>query len=118
MPAADHGASGTGRADRGVPDIWHAAGVALRQWQSVSQHSRPGGADRRIGAKGYIKWHDDTVCPTEARCGQTVALAEGDDGDGRLEFRQFDLAVPLDTISELRNARPAPHAAAPPLLAV
>ena len=69
---------------------------------------------RRVSAKGTIKWRDKAVYLTEALRGQTVALAQGDDGDWRIRFRQFDLAVLSDQSGAIRHARLArPDAAAP-----
>jgi transposase InsO family protein len=60
---------------------------------------------RRVSAKGTIKWRDEPVYLTEALRGQTVALAQDDDGDWRIRFRQFGLAVLSDETGAIRHAR-------------
>ena len=60
---------------------------------------------RRVSAKGYVKWRDGAVYLTEALRDQTVALAQGDDGDWRIKFRQFDMAVLSDATGQIRHAR-------------
>ncbi len=60
---------------------------------------------RCVSAKGYIKWRDGAVYLTEALRGQTVALAQGDDGDWRIQFRQFGMAVLSDATGHIRHAR-------------
>ena len=60
---------------------------------------------RRVGSKGYIKWRDATIYLTEALQGQTVALAQGDDGDWAVRFRQFTLAMLSDATNTIRPAR-------------
>src|ERR1700761_4002603 len=48
---------------------------------------------RPVNARGYISWRDRPLYLTEALRGQTVALAQRDDGDWAIRFRGFDLAV-------------------------
>jgi transposase InsO family protein len=82
----------------------------IAEWAYPADHHA-----RKVSAKGYIKWRDGTVYLTEALRGQTIAVAQSDDGDWRIRFRQFDLAVLSDRTGAIRHARLAPSAAAPPL---
>ncbi len=56
---------------------------------------------RRVDRKGYITWRDGVVYLTEALRGETVALAQHDDGDWRVRFRGFDLAVLSDALNAI-----------------
>lgn len=47
---------------------------------------------RRVNRQGYIPWRDQPLYLTEALRGQTVALAQLDDGDWAIRFRAFTLA--------------------------
>ena len=60
---------------------------------------------RQVTSKGYIKWRDSDLYLTEALQGQTVALAQRDDGDWVMRFRQFDLAMLDDKSNAIRIAR-------------
>lgn len=68
----------------------------------------------RVNSKGYIAWRDRPLYLTEALRGQTVALAQRDNGDWVIRFRAFDLAVLEDETTQIRRtglartARPAP----------
>ena len=66
---------------------------------------------RQVSSKGYIRWRDSAVYLTEALCGERVALAQGDDDDWAVRFRQFTLAIlsnATNTIRPMRLARIAP----------
>jgi hypothetical protein len=56
---------------------------------------------RRVISDGYIKWRDGTVYLTGALRGETVGVAQRDDGDWAVRFRGFDLAVLPDDGGEL-----------------
>jgi len=60
---------------------------------------------RRVSAKGYIAWRDGTIYLTEALRGETVALAQRDDGNWAIRFRAFDLAVLHDESNTIRQPR-------------
>ena len=57
----------------------------------------------RVNTKGYIAWRDRPLYLTEALRGQTVALAQRDDGDWAVRFRAFDLAVLADETAQIRR---------------
>jgi transposase InsO family protein len=56
---------------------------------------------RRVIGDGYIKWRDGTVYLTGALRGETVGVAQRDDGDWAVRFRGFDLAVLPDDGGDL-----------------
>ena len=58
---------------------------------------------RPVNAKGYISWRDRPLYLTEALRGQTVALAQRDDGDWAIRFRGFDLALLGEADGEVRR---------------
>ena len=77
----------------------------VAQWSYPADHQL-----RRVGSKGYITWRDRAIYLTEALVGHSVALAQEDDGDWAIRFRQFTLARLSDatgTIASLRLARTA-----------
>lgn len=59
---------------------------------------------RRVNAHGYIAWRDTQLYLTEALRGETVALAQRDDGDWAIRFRAFDLAVLGETTRVIRRS--------------
>ncbi len=69
-------------------------------WEYPADHQT-----RRVGSKGYIKWRDSEIYLTEAMRGQVVALAQTDDGDWAVRFRQFTLAMLSDATNTIRPAR-------------
>jgi transposase InsO family protein len=71
---------------------------------------------KRVSGKGYITWRGQPVYLTEALAGQSVALAQLDDGDWAVRFRQFSLAVITDQTNQIRPSRLARTAAAAPWL--
>jgi putative transposase len=79
----------------------------IANWDYPADHQA-----RQVNSKGYIKWRDTAVYLTEALCGQTVALAQGDDGDWAIRFRQFTLAMLSDASNQIRPVRLARTAAA------
>ena len=72
--------------------------AAIAAWEYPPDHHA-----RRVSASGYVRWRDGQVYLTEALRGETVALAQRDDGDWTLRFRQFDLAVLSDENNEIRR---------------
>jgi putative transposase len=81
----------------------------ITDWDYPADHQA-----RRVNGSGYIKWRDKTVYLTEALAGQTVALAQEDDGDWSIRFRQFSLAMLSDETNMIwpsglaRTGSPAP----------
>lgn len=69
---------------------------------------------RRVDAKGYVRWRDNNLYLTEALHGETVALARRDDGNWRIRFRGFDLAVLSETTNEVLLSGLSRTAAASP----
>jgi hypothetical protein len=57
-----------------------------------------------VNTKGYIVWRDVPLYLTEALCGETVALAQRDDGDWAIRFRAFDLAVLGEATNVVRRS--------------
>jgi CBS domain-containing protein/transposase InsO family protein len=49
---------------------------------------------RRVAADGYIRWQDRPLYLSEALRGETIAIAQRDDGDWAIRFRSYDLAIP------------------------
>ena len=60
---------------------------------------------RTVVGDGYVRWRDGTIYLSGALRGETVALAQRDDGDWAVRFRGFDLAVVDDATGELRRGR-------------
>jgi hypothetical protein len=60
---------------------------------------------RRVVGDGYIKWRDGTVYLSGALRGGTVALAQRDDGDWAVRFRDFDLTVLSDETAKIRRCK-------------
>lgn len=61
---------------------------------------------RKVLGDGYIRWRDRTIYLSGALRGETVALAQRDDGAWAVRFRGFDLAVVADDASgELLRGR-------------
>jgi hypothetical protein len=56
---------------------------------------------RRMDRKDCISWRDCVVYATEALRGEAVALAQRDDGDWRVRFHGFDLAVRSDALNAI-----------------
>jgi len=69
-------------------------------WEYPADHQA-----RRVSSKGYLRWRDTEIYLSEALRGQTVALAQGDDGDWAIRFRQFTLAMLSDATSTMRASR-------------
>ena len=59
---------------------------------------------RRVDAQGYVKWRDSRLYLTEALRGETIGLAQRDDGDWAVRFRAFDLAVLDDASGAIRRS--------------
>jgi putative transposase len=68
----------------------------IEDWDYPADHQV-----RRVIGDGYIKWRDGTVYLTGALRGETVGVAQRDDGDWAVRFRGFDLAVLPDDGGEL-----------------
>lgn len=67
---------------------------------------------RKVVGDGYIHWRDGTIYLSGALRGETVAVAQRDDGDWAVRFRGFDLAVVDDATGDLcrsRLSRTAPY---------
>lgn len=60
---------------------------------------------RKVKGDGYIRWRDRTIYLSGALRGETVALAQRDDGDWAVRFRGFDLAVIADASGDLYRSR-------------
>ena len=59
---------------------------------------------RRVGGDGYIKWRDGKLYLSEAMRKETVALAQRDDGNWAIRFRNFDLGTLTDEGNEIRRS--------------
>ncbi|MFM9843699.1 MAG: integrase core domain-containing protein [Dongiaceae bacterium] len=69
----------------------------------------PDHATRRVRSSGEIKWGGDLVFVSEALAGETVGVAETDDGDWIVRFAAVDLGLIDRTSKKLRRfaaARP------------
>jgi transposase InsO family protein len=60
----------------------------IKDWDYPADHQA-----RRVTSKGYIKWQDREIYLSEALRGEVVALAQRDDGNWAIRFRNFDLAT-------------------------
>ena len=60
---------------------------------------------RKVVGDGYIHWRDGTIYLSGALRGETVALAQRDDGNWVVRFRGFELAVVDDASGELNVGR-------------
>lgn len=58
---------------------------------------------RSVIGDGHIRWRDGTIYLSAALRGETVALAQRDDGDWVVRFRGFDLGVVADETNRLRR---------------
>jgi putative transposase len=72
--------------------------ASIKDWDYPVDHQT-----RRVVGDGYIKWRDGTVYLSGALRGETVGLAQRDDGDWAVRFRGFDLAVLLNHSATLRR---------------
>lgn len=70
--------------------------VEIAAWDYPADHHV-----RRVAKDGYIKWRDGRIYLTEALRGETIGLARHDDGDWRIRFRGFDLAVLSDALNAI-----------------
>jgi hypothetical protein len=59
---------------------------------------------RRVGGDGYIKWRDGKLYLSEAMRKETIALAQRDDGNWAIRFRNFDLGTLTDEGNEIRRS--------------
>ena len=59
---------------------------------------------RRVTQDGYIKWQDGKIYLSEALRQETVALAQLDDGNWAIRFRNFDLATLAAEGNEIRRS--------------
>jgi transposase InsO family protein len=59
---------------------------------------------RRVGGDGYIKWRDGKLYLSEAMRKETIALAQRDDGDWAIRFRNFDLGTLTNEGNEIRRS--------------
>jgi transposase InsO family protein len=72
----------------------------IEVWEYPADHQV-----RKVVGDGYIRWRDGTIYLSGALRGETVALAQRDDGDWAVRFRGFDLAVLDDASGELNLGR-------------
>jgi hypothetical protein len=70
----------------------------IKDWDYPADHHV-----RRVIGDGYIRWRDGSVYLTGALRGETVGVAQRDDGDWAVRFRGFDLAVLPDNSGELKR---------------
>jgi putative transposase len=70
----------------------------IREWDYPADHQA-----RRVAADGYIKWQDSRIYLSEALRGETIALAQRDDGHWAIRFRAFDLATLAADSGEIRR---------------
>jgi transposase InsO family protein len=59
---------------------------------------------RRVTSDGYIKWRDGTIYLSEAMRKETIALAQRDDGNWAIRFRNFDLGTLTEEGNEIRRS--------------
>lgn len=59
---------------------------------------------RRVGGDGYIKWRDGKLYLSEALRKETIALAQRDDGNWAIRFRNFDLGTLTEEGNEIRRS--------------
>jgi putative transposase len=59
---------------------------------------------RRVSSDGYIKWRDGKLYLSEALRKETIALAQRDDGNWAIRFRNFDLGTLTDEGNEIRRS--------------
>jgi putative transposase len=72
--------------------------AVIKEWDYPADHQI-----RRVIGDGYIRWRDGTVYLSKALRGETVGVAQRDDGDWAVRFRGFDLAILMDESDELRR---------------
>ena len=58
----------------------------------------------RVGGDGYIKWRDGKLYLSEAMRKETIALAQRDDGNWAIRFRNFDLGTLTEDGNEIRRS--------------
>jgi putative transposase len=68
-------------------------------WQYPADHQV-----RRVSSDGYIKWRDGTIYLSEAMRKETIALAQRDDSNWAIRFRNFDLGTLTDESNEIRRS--------------
>jgi putative transposase len=59
---------------------------------------------RRVSSDGYIKWRDGRLYLSEAMRKETIALAQRDDGNWAIRFRNFDLGTLTEEGDEIRRS--------------
>jgi putative transposase len=70
----------------------------IREWDYPADHQA-----RRVAGDGYIKWQNGRIYLSEALRGETIALAQRDDGHWAIRFRAFDLATLTADSGEIRR---------------
>jgi transposase InsO family protein len=80
------------RSTRALPD-------KIRPWDYPADHQT-----RRVTGAGIIRWRDETLYLSEALKGETIGLAQRDDGDWAIRFRNFDLATLDDATNAIRRS--------------
>jgi hypothetical protein len=71
----------------------------IKAWEYPADHQV-----RRVGGDGYIKWRDGKLYLSEAMRKETIALAQRDDGNWAIRFRNFDLGTLTDEGNEIRRS--------------
>lgn len=59
---------------------------------------------RRVSSDGYIKWRDGKLYLSEAMRKETIALAQRDDGNWAIRFRNFDLGTLTEEGDEIQRS--------------
>jgi hypothetical protein len=71
----------------------------IAAWEYPADHQV-----RRVGGDGYIKWRDGKLYLSEALRKETIALAQRDDGNWAIRFRNFDLGTLTEEGNEIRRS--------------
>jgi len=71
----------------------------IKAWEYPADHQI-----RRVSSDGYIKWRDGKIYLSEAMRKETIALAQRDDGNWAIRFRNFDLGTLTDEGNEIRRS--------------
>ena len=73
--------------------------VEIGEWDYPADHQI-----RRVVGDGYIKWRDGTIYLSEAVRKETIALAQHNDSNWAIRFRNFDLGTLTDEGNEIRRS--------------
>ena len=92
-----------GLAQRCPGDVYRRSARALPDkigpWDYPADHQT-----RRVTGAGIIRWRDETLYLSEALKGETIGLAQRDDGHWAIRFRNFDLATLDDATNTIRRS--------------